>query len=253
VDDSNLQGRGDARLAELKAQRLSRDDIWAELVKSGFTADEATDLVDGVPLSVRPPPPPLLAEVIQCAAREILQGRENAGESRPAGTTPADPASMEFWEALLGGRRDANWILGAPEIEAAVADRDGVRLHRLMEGQRTYAPNENARAMLDGVLASRRLFASPNFKDPPRIRALGIRFALQPGGPRTERHGTSIGTSILKFSILPLAPIGQYVIAQTPTREWKVLGRVPLSRFCVWWRRVAVFAGAVLVCWIAIR
>ena len=252
-DESNLQAKGDARLADLKAQGLSRNVIGEQLVESGFTRDEATDLIEGVRLAARPPPPPALVDVITRAARDMIASRESHGGPSDSSHILDDPTTMGFWEALLGGAREAEWILGVPEIAAAVAANEGIRLHRLMYGHRSLAPSTDARSRIDEMLANQRLFASKDDSVAAQLRIFGIGYAFRPGGRRTVQHGTSIGTSYLMLGFLPLFPAAQFVIAPGASRQWLSLGRVPLTRFHVWWRRIAAVTCAAFIGWVVLR
>ena len=253
MDESGLQANGEARIAELKAQGRSRNIIHDDLVADGFTMDEATDLLDGVRLAPRPPPPPSLNELSLHAAREMIAAREPSGIHRQPGAAFEDSRTMNFWEEVLGGRREAEWVLEVPEVAEAVAAEDRLALHRVLSRQRSFAPSVFARELLDEVLANERLFISEEVSVPARGSLLGLHSNLRVGGPRTEQLGTSIGTVWLTFAILPLAPIGRYVIAPGPSRSWIYVGQVPLTRLQAWWRRAALALLLVFAVWFALR
>jgi hypothetical protein len=257
LDDTDRQSKGDALLAELRAKGISRDCIRDDLVAGGFTPEEATDLLDGIPLSPRPgpppPPPPSLDELRLHAAREIVAAREPSGGSYVPGAELEDPTSMSFWEGVLGGRREAGWILEVPGVAEAVTADDRLGLYRLLERQRSFAPSPDAREMLDDVLMNERLFVSDGASPPTRLRVFGFHFSLRVDFPQVEQLGTSLGTVWFMFAILPLAPVGRFVLAPNAAGQLTYLGEVPLTRFQEWWKRAALVALVAFMAWVALR
>ena len=163
--------------------------------------------------------------------------RDPAEPSRP----PSDPA---FWEAALGGRANAAWLLQDPEIDAAIRDGNVLRVHQVFTKRLSAAPTVEAHAALARVLKNRRLFLEPLRSAPGLATLNGIGARTYGAQERDPADGTYVTTRFLTLLYLPLWPLAQYLVAKAPGKGWYFLGRVPLSPVHRWWRR-AVFVGCV--------
>lgn len=243
MDELNeLQARGAAIVTDGRARRLTRGAIEENLLAAGFTRNDATDLLDGVPLEEEAPEvaPPSLDEVVQHAAREILATEEGA----PSDALPGRH-EFAFWERVLGAA--ARDVLGASEVTDAIAADHPLRLWNVLRNHARYARSAASRTALDRVLASRKLFVMTEERPPPLFYFRGIGNLLVARKKSVGADGATIGTVMFTFVFVPVVPIAQFAVAHVHQRSWHLIGRVPLARFYAWWQRLVIAGVAALV------
>lgn len=133
-------------------------------------------------------------------------------------------------------------FLREPGSVAAAARSDGHALHRLLRRKRRRVTDPAERALVDELLADQRRFLTP-------LKA-GFREALGRGtgqymlGHDDQRpDGTCIKTLFMLLLYIPLVPIDQFLVRETPWGGREILGSVPAQRWVSIWR--ALFSGAV--------
>src|SRR5204863_2721781 len=91
---------------------------------------------------------------------------------------------------------------------------------------------------IDEILAEPRNFAAPLKSAPSLMTFNGIGTMLV--GERDRRgDGSYVATLCLVFIFVPILPLRAYLV-RGEGRGWSFFGRVPLSFFAFWWRRMAV-------------
>ncbi|HVE42614.1 MAG TPA: hypothetical protein VNM14_22230 [Planctomycetota bacterium] len=105
------------------------------------------------------------------------------------------------------------------------------------------------RKRIEEVLADPRNFLSPMRSAPGLMTMNG--FGTMMWGERDRKaDGTYVSTLCMVFCFLPFLPLRSYLVSREGT-GWRFYGRVPLSPFAFWYRRIAVLGPilAALVFW----
>ncbi len=142
--------------------------------------------------------------------------------------------------------RDGEAFAGISDLcEKGLVDKARRELVR----RRKAASDPVLRKRLDEVLADPRNFLAPMRSAPGLMTMNG--FGTMLWGERDRKpDGTYVATLCMVFCFLPFLPLRSYLVSREGT-GWRFYGRVPLSPFAFWYRRVAVLGPilAALVFW----
>lgn len=116
-----------------------------------------------------------------------------------------------------------------PRIRRAIESGDSFKVFRALMLARLLRRLPAHKELLKQLTAERRLFAKSLRGTPPlgRINSVGFSFI---GGANPNSDGTHIALyAFVVLFVIPLVPLGAYVVKSTGNRTWQVYARVPLS------------------------
>jgi tetratricopeptide (TPR) repeat protein len=192
----------------------------------------------------------------------------------PAVRAASDPAlsdelarlyrGMAMINSWLEGRKELGraWIDRAAEFatsdvlrDLVTADQNGLRDGEAFEGIRSLCQRglvDKARRQLvkrrkstadpvmkkriDEFLADPRNFIAPIRSAPSMMTYNGVGTMLH-GERDRKADGSYVATLCIVFLFIPLIPLRSYLV-QRVQQGWRFYGRVPLSPFAFWWRRL---------------
>ncbi|WP_437318302.1 hypothetical protein [Sorangium sp. So ce385] len=109
------------------------------------------------------------------------------------------------------------------------------------------AAGAQLRALLDALLARRRLFLEPMRRSPWLMTMNGVGATVYGESDRDPEDGTYIKTLFFVFLFVPLYPFGSYLVANgAEARSWRFIARAPLGPALYAWQR-AVALGITTV------
>jgi hypothetical protein len=133
-------------------------------------------------------------------------------------------------------------------LRAAVESGDAFRVYRALVWARLFRRLPQHRETLDALVRRRRLFARP-LKGSPYLGTFNSIGASFVGSDEAEPDGSYVTTyAVVVAFVVPLFPLGAYLVQSTGSRSWRIFARVPLGlvAFC-WTRAVALAAIAAVV------
>lgn len=112
------------------------------------------------------------------------------------------------------------------------------------------ADNRQQEAAVDYVRSHPSGFADSAQEAPSLWTVKGIGTHLYNFGQHDETTGYNLGTIWVTFVWLPLVPLSRYLVHEEPG-GYRLLGRVTLSSFHIWYRRIALALLGILAAQIA--
>src|SRR5262245_11072394 len=112
------------------------------------------------------------------------------------------------------------------------------KARREVARRRKAATDPVLRKRLDDLLADPRNFLGP-LRSAPSLMTINGVGAMMHGERDRKSDGTYVATHCLVFFFIPILPIRSYLVS-SEGNGWRFYGRVPLSPFAFWYRRIAV-------------
>lgn len=171
-------------------------------------------------------------------------------------------AALNSWvdgrEAVsVGWMERAVELAGSPGLRAELADEhrrsvdrrdfadvfriaergEGLKAHAWLRSMRKKETDPERRRRIDAILDEPRNFVTP--ASAPGLSTInGIGTGLY--GSRSARgDGTYVSTLCFCLLFIPLIPFSSWLVMRDGG-GWRVFGKVPLSPFAIWWRRLAL-------------
>src|SRR5882724_9228217 len=165
---------------------------------------------------------------------------------------PDVPPTLSFEEKLKQLRREKlKPLLHDSEIARTVEDCQPRELYRLLLKKRKTCRLAD-RPLIDTILSSRRLFAEKVRRAPTLFTINGVGSKLYGKQEVDPGDGTYIATLYAVLLYIPLYPLAQYWVHPAGGRRWSFLGKVPLNKAALLWRRIAAGAALAAACAVAI-
>jgi hypothetical protein len=167
---------------------------------------------------------------------------------------PDTPPTRSF-EGDLGNLRRERLkpLMHDIDVSRAVDRGSPCDLYQLLL-QKSKASSLANLGLIKQLLKERRLFAEPVERPPTLFMVNGIGTTLYGRQQPDASDGTYIGTLFLVFFLLPVFPLGQYLVRPSATcrRGWYFLAKVPLDRAMRLWQQLAALAAIAALLAIAI-
>ena len=151
---------------------------------------------------------------------------------------PRDPAGLLQRAPEIALLADAD-----PAIFRAVERGDPHKVYRLLWWRRRLRRLPEHHALIDGLLAHRRLFLRAATRNPVLYTVNGVGAAVY-GQSDPDPDGTYVKSHFVVFAFVPLFPLAQYLVADAGNGGWYFLGKVPMSWPLRVWNRLVVAAAA---------
>src|SRR5579862_3475425 len=206
------------------------------------------------------------------ADRDLVPAVRAAGDKELGDDLARLYRSLAVVNSWLDGRqqRSRDWIDRAAEFAAGDVLRDmvlgeqnrlrdgeafaGIRdlcqkglvdkARRQLQARRKATSDGVMRKRIDDFLADPRNFLAPMRSAPALMTYNGVGTMLH-GERNRNRDGTYVTTLCLVFVFIPILPIRSYLVSRL-ANGWRFYGRVPLSPFAFWWRRIAILGPALI-------
>ncbi len=135
--------------------------------------------------------------------------------------------------------RYANVLLEDERLHELMRSGDFNGFQRRLTKFHDRADNREQEAAIDYVRSHPSGFADSAQDAPSLWSVRGIGTHLYNFGQQDDKTGYHLGTIWITFVWLPLVPLSRYLVHEDPG-GYRLLGRVSLSSFHIWYRRLAL-------------